>query len=233
MPDDLDPTVNIPESQTQSLPPRRLSGRRLCWPALAPRRLEHLPYTIRPLRDDARDFEGAAEVFRRGYPQLFGTGAQGFLVAETYRSLLGEGAEFMAGRHCMLVAADEADTPVAALYLKGDPLNLSVFWALAVAHPDHRRGLLRPLAEAADGVTAASGAEYAYSFAVTFHRMTQRVLHALGFEPRGVLPGAFISWSGDDLYHRETVVYMDKLYAHARGIILPDVHLIPEARRLL
>lgn len=229
---DLDPAVNRLAGLTDALPKRFLSARRFAWPAFCPRPVGGLPYTLRTLRDEPDDFAAAAQVFIRGYPQLYGTGAQVFFEPDAYPELLAGPEGFMTGRGFILVAADASDRPAGAVYLKADAPNLAVFWALTAVLPEHRRGLLAPMARAADEVTAGSGAEYAFSFAVTFHRVTQRALARVGFVPRGLLPGAFLAWSGGDVYHRETVLYMDKLYGGAESVVLPDARLIPEARWL-
>jgi hypothetical protein len=213
---------------------RRLSDRSFAWPEFPSRPAGQAgPFRVRLLRESEAEFEAVAEVFGTAYPALEGTGAGALLSANGCASLLAGPEGFMTGRARMLVVAGAGDRPVGALLLKADPPNLSIFWVVAAVRPGQRRRLLGPLVRAADELTSDSGAEYAYAYAVTHHRATQRALARIGFQGRGLLPGAFLAATGGGRYHRETVLYMDKLYGGAEDLVGGEVAVLRAFRGLL
>ena len=162
------------------------------------------------------DLEAAAELWRRAYPELYGSSHDFMLHPEEYEdrmALVETWAEDSVGKPCcMLVIQERATGRLAAgsLMTKFDQ-NLQVEWTFAGTHPEYRQmGLMGLLGDMMDWMSRASGAEYLTTFLETWHTITQGETLKIGkgWRVAGIFPGNFTRWAKDQEEYRACEVHM-------------------------
>lgn len=211
----------------KTLEMRKLSERNACWKEFGPR--DAGEFIIRELRDDQKEFRDTAETFREGFPELYGSLYDFLLYEEKYHDFLGKGTNFLRDEGYMMVAEDKKNKEIAsALYLHLFKKNLSVELSAGVVRPRYRRAsVFRKILKLADEAVTASGVEYAYGYAATFHPVSQKMLRELGFIDRGIIPGFLLVWMGDDRYYRHPTVFLDKFYNGGEKVTPTELIISP------
>ncbi len=172
--------------------------------------------TIKRLNNVSRETaETLADVWAKGFPELY-RGTFGFLLEpEWYGNLPMEGHEVFA------LETSEGHIAGSAL-LRTDSLNLSVDFTLGVVHPDFRGRLSATTAtKILDRYAEESGAELATVSVARFHTVTLKLFHKLGFRSVGILPGAIRANVDGIYYRRDSVELLYKLYRDAYRLVPP------------
>ncbi|HPZ08700.1 MAG TPA: hypothetical protein PL110_11340 [Candidatus Eremiobacteraeota bacterium] len=195
-------------------------------------------YTLRLLRESSSDFSSYALFWREAYPALEGGVVDFILKPSTYPRLFGQGKTFMKGFYAAFVFEDNKNKKIfggTLLFL--DVANRNAQAVLLAVLPEYRNRydtakFLYKYAEYYDKFVEASGVEYAWSGAVTSHKVTQKLLKHIGYKVRGIIPGMGIAAIDNTCYRRENNVYMDKFYNDGFKRTPQYMNLIPEAQRL-
>lgn len=162
------------------------------------------------------DLKAAAELWRRAYPEVYGSAHDFILFPDEYeaRMALAETWEEDSSRKpcCMLVAAEVATSRLAAatLMTKFDR-NLQIEYTFAGTDPEYRQlGLMSLLGNMMAKMVRASGAEYLTTFLETWHTITQARTLKLGqgWKIAGIFPGNFTRWAGNQQEYRACEVHM-------------------------
>jgi ribosomal protein S18 acetylase RimI-like enzyme len=168
----------------------------------------------RPLR--RADLQAAAALWRRAYPEIYGSAHDFILFPEEYEAhmALAETWEEDSRRQpcCMLVAEEVATSRLAAgtLMTKFDR-NLHIEYTFAGTDPEYRQlGLMSLRGSMMSKMVRASGAEYLTTFLETWHTITQAETLKLGhgWKIAGIFPGNFTRWAGDQPEYRACEVHM-------------------------
>jgi GNAT superfamily N-acetyltransferase len=163
-----------------------------------------------------QDIAAAAELWRRAYPEIYGSSHDFMLYPEEYegRMALVETWEADAREKpcCMLVAEEVATSRLvaASLMTKFDK-NLQIEYTFAGTHPEYRQmGLMGLLGRMMAQMCKNSGAEYLTTFLETWHTITQSetLKWGKGWQIAGIFPGNFTRWSGDQQEYRACEVHM-------------------------
>jgi len=188
------------------------------------------------------DVPQAAVLWRRAYPEIYGSQHDFLLHPEDYdhRVALLETWEqdSRAKPTCMLVAEERATQRLAAatLMTKFDA-NLEIQFSLAGTDPDFRRlGLMNLLGRLMYPMAKASGAEYLTTFLETWHTITQDLTlrPTSGWRVAGIFPGNMTRWAGGQEEYRAWEVYLYRFINNGeRYATRPrEWHLHPELQRL-
>jgi hypothetical protein len=162
------------------------------------------------------DIDAAADLWRRAYPELYGSSHDFMLYSEDYeaRMALAETWEVdsLAKPGCMLVVEEKATARLAAasLMTKFDQ-NLQIEWTFAGTHPDFRRlRLMGLLGDMMAWMSQVSGAEYLTTFLETWHTITQAETLKMGkgWRVAGIFPGNFTRWAGGQEEYRAGEIHM-------------------------
>ena len=184
------------------------------WVQPEPRESRDGRFVVRPLA--RADLEGAAELWRQAYPELYGSSHDFMLFPEEYeaRMALMETWEedSLTKPCCMLVVQEKATGRLAAasLMTKIDR-NLQIEWTFAGTHPDYRQlGLMALLGDLMDWMSEVSGAEYLTTFLETWHTITQAETLKIGkgWRVAGIFPGNFTRWTGGQQEYRACEIHM-------------------------
>ena len=184
------------------------------------------------LKRDNEDFKKSAKLWRRSFPELYGGSYDFLLYPEQYEYIFGKGNRFLKHEWFLFVIENENDL-VGASLLHMNPKNMSIEWSLAVVDSLHRnKNLFRPIVETCDDITKKSGAEYAFMYAATFHKISQKIAIDIGFTIRGVMPGFILAWMKNNMYYRHPIVYLDKFYNGGEKVSAMEMKLVPQANEL-
>jgi hypothetical protein len=193
---------------------RPIRDKRVVWTKPEPR--QHLEGRFVGRVLSRQDLPAAAELWRRAYPELYGSSHDFMLYPEDYeaRMALAETWEVDSREKpcCMLVAAEAATGKLAAatLMTKFDQ-NLQIEYTFAGTHPDYRQlGLMALLGSMMAWICQRSGAEYLTTFLETWHTITQAETLKMehGWQVAGIFPGNFTRWAGDQREYRGCAVHM-------------------------
>jgi hypothetical protein len=211
---------------------RKIKDRKIGWASFEPQR--YGSFITRPIRDDREEFQKTADMFRRGFPELYGTAYDFLLYPERYPIILGEGEGFLKGEWFLFIAEEEGSNKiVSGSLMRMLPQNMAIEWSVGARDPDYRmRGLGKFNMKIYDRFTKRCGAEYAYTFMYTAHTASQKLVREIGFVPVGIMPGFIAGWCGDDSYNRISVVWAQKFYNGAEKMVPEEMELIPEAKKL-
>ncbi len=198
----------------QSCRTRPIREKTVRWVQPEPRESRDGRFMVRPLA--RADLEGAAELWRQAYPELYGSSHDFMLFPEEYeaRMALMETWEedSLTKPCCMLVVQEKATGRLAAasLMTKIDR-NLQIEWTFAGTHPDYRQlGLMALLGDLMDWMSEVSGAEYLTTFLETWHTITQAETLKIGkgWQVAGIFPGNFTRWAGGQQEYRACEIHM-------------------------
>lgn len=215
---------------------REIEEKKVVWPKF------HLEsylgrYRARILRE--ADLEKAAELWRAGYPEVYGSNYDFVLYPERIREKVALEESWDADRYekefCMVVAEElETSRLVGAALLRKDDKNLEIEYSMITTHPDYRRqhiplGIGFAIAEK----ISESGAEYMTTFLETWHDITQKLCIRRGWKIAGIFPGRFTRWAGGNREYRGCVVYMYRFINRGEDFVTKpeEWSLAPEVRK--
>jgi len=190
---------------------RPVAPKRIVWTRLESRPLVDGRFQVKPLRRGL--FASAAALFRRAYPEIYGSPHEFLLDPEQYEKLvaLEETWEQDAQNkvYCMTVVEElAAEKVVSATLLTKYEKNLQVEYTFAATHPEYRqRDLTDELRRVTRQISYHSGAEYLTTFCETWHDITQNWCIKGGWNIAGIFPGNFVRWNGDDEEYRGCTVH--------------------------
>jgi ribosomal protein S18 acetylase RimI-like enzyme len=219
---------------------RPIGEKQVIW--VKPEPAEHLHGRFRGRPLARADIPQAVELWRRAYPEIYGSAHDFMLYPEEYEThfALAETweADARAKRHCMLVAEEAASGRLAAatMMTKFDR-NLQIEYTFAGTHPEYRGlGLMGFLGRLMSRLARASGAEYLTTFLETWHTITQG--HTLswgrGWKIAGIFPGNFTRWAGGQQEYRACEIHLYKFINDGEKYATQpeEWQLHPEVRRL-
>ena len=192
-------------------------------------------YLLRAIRNTTSDLADAAEVMRTGFAVIRDTEFDILLQAQGFSMILGDGEQFLRGDKFVLVAEEVATSKVVSLYLLSMAKKQRNCELVVIAtHEDYQnRGIGRELAYAFDKYIEACGVEMAFVWAAAEHSVTQKLMDALGFTIRAVIPGYYRIYGGDEAYRRTVEVFMQKFYGEAEKMATTQLALLPDAQKLV
>ena len=184
--------------------------------------------------------ESAAELWRRAYPEVYGSPHEFLLDPNQYEPLIAMRETWEEDSrnkvYCMSVVEEVATGKVigATLLTKFEG-NLQVEFSFAATHPDYRRrDLTDELRRFTRIIALDSGAEYFTTFCETWHDITQNWCIKGGWKIAGIFPGNFIRWNGEGEEYRGCTVHFYKFVGKgARCATRPEEwRLAPEVREV-
>jgi hypothetical protein len=153
----------------------------------------------------------AAELWRSGYPELYGSFHEFILDPGSYEDLVALDESWerdAAAKDCCMPVVVELETErvVSASMLTKVEKNLEVEFTFAATLPDYRmRDLTDELRRVTHVIAEGSGAEYFTTFCETWHPITQNWCLKGGWRVAGIYPGRFTRWNGEGEYRGCTV----------------------------
>lgn len=166
---------------------------------------------VRPLRREL--VESAAHLWRRAYPELYGSPHEFLLDPDRYEALIALEdtweEDSRSKVYCMTVVEElQTRRVVSATLLTKFERNLQVEYSFAATHPDYRQmDLMDELRRVTRKIARSSGAEYFTTFCETWHDITQNWCIKGGWKIAGIFPGNFVRWNGDDEEYRGCTVH--------------------------
>ncbi len=193
---------------------RPIREKQVTW--IKPEAKKHLKgqFVGRPL--GRADILAAAELWRRAYPEVYGSAYDFILYPEDYEARMAMAETWERDSRekscCMLVAEETASSRLAAatLMTKFDK-NLQIEYTFAGTDPEYReKGLMGLLGSMMAEMVRASGAEYLTTFLETWHTITQgeTLKPGRGWKVAGIFPGNFTRWAGGQEEYRACEIYM-------------------------
>lgn len=219
---------------------RPIRDKAVRWAKPEPRESRDGAFVVRPLA--RADFDAAAELWRRSYPEIYGSAHNFLLFPEDYQARLAVAETWeedsVTKPYCMLVIQEKATGRLAAasVMTKFDQ-NLQIEWTFAGTDPDYRQlGLMGLLGDTMEWVSQASGAEYLTTFLETWHTITQAetLKRQRGWQLAGIFPGNFTRWAKDQQEYRACEVHMYRFINDGEKYATQpeEWHLHPELQRL-
>ena len=217
---------------------RRTAGKKVIWKRFESEPFEDGRFQVKVL--SRRLIDSAALVFRRGYPEVYGSPHEFVLMPERYEELvaLDETWDEDSRRkvHCMPVVVElETDKVVAATMLTKFQKNLQVEFTFAATRPRYRLKNITQNLRAVTWKTAlASGAEYLTTFLETWHDITQKWCIKDGWRVGGIFPGNFVRWKKPDQEYRGCTVHCYRFVHHGEDYATKpeEWSLAPELKEL-
>jgi len=217
---------------------RPIGEKKVAWNRFESEPFEKGRFQVKVLSKNLID--SAASVFRKAYPEVYGSPHEFVLMSETYeeRIALDENWEEDSRRkvYCMPVVVElETNKVVAATMLTKIEKNLQVEFTFAATSPNYRNQNIMPNLRAVTWKTALySGAEYLTTFLETWHDITQKWCIKDGWQVAGIFPGNFVRWEKPDLEYRGCAVHCYRFIRNgAAYATLPEEwSLAPEFREL-
>lgn len=190
---------------------RPVSQKRVVWTRFESQPIVDGRFQVRPLRRGLID--SAAALFRRAYPEIYGSPHEFLLDPAQYERLIALEDNWEQDAktkvYCMTVVEElAAQKVVSATLLTKFEKNLQVEYTFAATHPDYRqRDLTDELRRVTRQISYRSGAEYLTTFCETWHDITQNWCIKGGWKIAGIFPGNFVRWNGDDEEYRGCAVH--------------------------
>jgi hypothetical protein len=233
------------KNMTKNIETRKIGDKKVLWPNLENHPLDSR-FCARFVSEN--DFEKAALLWKKSYPELYGSSKQYSWVfyPEEYKDkvLLKENfdSDSKSKQFCMVIVIDMENNNEfagAALYKKDDE-NLQIEFSIGGIHPDYRKGsagdkLVPMVLYYLKDIEDYSGAEYLSAFCETWHYISQYLcLKVWGWKLAGIFPGQYTRWCHDQEEYRGCTIHFYKLINGAENITtLPkDWHLLPEIESL-
>ena len=190
---------------------RDIREKKVVWPKFY---LEYFKGRFRARILKLADVDEVAEVWRIGYPEVYGSNYDFVLYPDEIKEKVALEEYWEKDKyekkHCMVVA-EEIYTKkiVACCLLTKDDKNLEIEYSMIATLSDYRMqhvplGISLAIAEK----IAESGAEYLTTFLETWHDITQKLCIRRGWKIAGIFPGRFTRWAKDNKEYRGCVVYM-------------------------
>jgi hypothetical protein len=160
-----------------------------------------------------RFIDSAAAVFRKAYPEVYGSPHEFVLMPEKYEWLIALDENWEEDRqrkvHCMPVVVDlDTGKVVAATMLTKIEKNLQVEFTFAATLPEYRlKEIMQNLRVITWKTALTSGAEYFTTFLETWHDITQNWCIKDGWQVAGISPGNVIRWKKPDQEYRGCIVH--------------------------
>ncbi|MFO7553764.1 MAG: hypothetical protein R6W88_01035 [Desulfobacterales bacterium] len=217
---------------------RPIGEKKVVWNRFESEPFEERRFQVKVLSKNFID--SAASVFRKAYPEVYGSPHEFVLMPETYeeRIALDENWAEDSRRkvYCMPVVVElETNKVVAATMLTKIEKNLQVEFTFAATRPNYRNKKIMMNLRAVTWKTALySGAEYLSTFLETWHDITQKWCIKDGWQVAGIFPGNFVRWKKPDQEYRGCAVHCYRFIRNgAAYATLPEEwSLAPEFREL-
>lgn len=217
---------------------RPIAEKKIVW-----KRFESEPFEERRFQAkvlSGRFINSAASVFRKAYPEIYGSPHEFVLMPERYeeRIALDENWEEDSRKkvYCMPVVVElETDSVVAATMLTKIEKNLQVEFTFAATRPNYRNKKIMQNLRAITWKTAlSSGAEYFTTFLETWHDITQKWCIKDGWQVAGIFPGNFVRWKKPDQEYRGCTIHCYRFVRNgeAYATMPEEWSLAPEFREL-
>lgn len=186
------------------------------------------------------DVEATAELWRQGYPEIYGSPHEFLLFPEKYAALVALretwAEDAVNKRYCVPVVEELATGRlVAAALLTKEDMNLQIEASLICTHPDYRgQHIMAGLGYAVREMIDRSGAEYVTTFLETWHDITQRIIGLGGWRVAGIFPGNFTRWQGGNREYRGCTVHVYRFVGEGEAYATrpEEWSLLPELREL-
>jgi RimJ/RimL family protein N-acetyltransferase len=229
---ELDMSRYKPFKVYEGIETRKINERRMGWVDFKPQR--YGPFLTRAIKEDKEEFEKTADMFKRSFPELYGTLYDFLLYPEQYPAILGDGEVFLKGEWFLFVTEDgRLNKIISGILFRMIPQNMAIELSVGAHDPEYRvKGLGKFNVRLFDNWMKRCGAEYAYTFLYTAHTASQKMMREAGFVPVGIMPGFIAAWCGNDSYNRASVVYAQKFYNGAEKMVPEGMELTPEAKKL-
>ena len=187
-----------------------------------------------------KHINSAATVFRKAYPEVYGSPHEFVLFPERYEELIALDETWEKDRrnkvYLMPVVVElETDKVVAVTMLTKFEKNLQVEFTFAATLPDYRlKKIMQELRAVTWKAALASGAEYFTTFLETWHDITQRWCIKDGWRVGGIFPGNFVRWKKPDQEYRGCTVHCYRFVRNGEAFTtLPEEwSLAPEFHEL-
>ena len=202
---------------------KSFKDKKMSWPIIEDKYILDNKYKLRLAKEN--DIDEICMLYREGFPDLYGNPDYDFVFwPDTLKNELQSEKEFNKGDFILIVVEKTDDKKlVGATGIKMNIGNMSINWRNGVIHHQYRgQKIFKEIMLYLDKITEGTGCEYASILAVTFHSITQKVFEELGWNIRGIFPGAVASWNYDDKYYRQYLVYFDKFYNGGEELVCPN-----------
>ncbi len=184
--------------------------------------------------------DSAAAVFRKAYPEVYGSPHEFVLMPERYKERIALDENWAEDSrkkvYCMPVVVElETDKVVAATMLTKIEKNLQVEFTFAATRPNYRNKYIMQNLRAITWKTAlSSGAEYFTTFLETWHDITQKWCIKDGWQVAGIFPGNFVRWKKPDQEYRGCAIHCYRFVRNgeAYATMPEEWSLTPEFREL-
>ena len=213
---------------------KSMTEKKLVWPKIDKKYILENKYVLRPIEED--EIEEIVQVYREGLPEVYGNYEfDSILWSDRLSKELQNDKGFMKGDVLSIVAEKLDDQKlVGSVMIKMSHENMSIYLEHGVVRPGYRgQKIFKELCTYCDKIIENTGTEYASALAVTFHSATQKVLESLGWNTRGIFPGAIAIWNHEDKYYRHSLVYFDKFYNDGEELVPKDMELTPKITSVL
>ncbi|RLI74146.1 hypothetical protein DRO97_06290 [Archaeoglobales archaeon] len=205
---------------------REIREKKVVWPKFYLESYFNGRFRARILR--LADVDEVAEVWRAGYPEVYGSNYDFVLYPDEIIEKVALEEYWEKDRyekkHCMVVAEEISSKKiVASSLLTKDDKNLEIEYSMITTHPDYRMqhipmGIGLAIAEK----IAESGAEYMTTFLETWHDITQKLCIRRGWKIAGIFPGRFTRWIRNNKEYRGCVVYMYRFINGEEYVTKPE-----------
>lgn len=221
---------------------REIKEKKVTWPDFGAVTLPDGRFRTRKIKRD--EVEEVAEVWRRSYPEVYGSEYEFVLFPEEYEDKIALAETWDRDRTekdcCVLVIEDiETDDLAGAFLMIKRDKNLEIEMSMLGVCPEYReKGIMRNIGEFGlriDEMLEESGAEYLTGFLETWHDITQRsLIKQEGWKIAGIFPGHFTRWCGDQREYRACEVRMYKFIGDGeKHSTKPEEwNLAPEVKRV-
>ena len=184
--------------------------------------------------------DSAASLFRKAYPEIYGSPHEFVLMPERYEGLIAldeDWKEDSRSRVCCMPVVVELETErvVAATMLTKIEKNLQLEFTFAATSPEYRlKDIMLNLRVVTWKTALASGAEYLTTFVETWHDITQKWCIKDGWQIAGIFPGNFVRWKDPDQEYRGCTIHCYYFLANVEEYATrPDEwSLAPELKEL-
>ncbi len=213
---------------------KSMKEKKIVWPKINKKYILGGNYVLRLIEEN--EIEEIVQVYRESLPEVYGNFEyDSILWPERLSKELKNENGFMKGDVLLIVVEKLNEKKlIGALMLKKSDQNMSIYWEHGAILPEYRgQKIFKDLCIYCDKITEDTGTEYASGLAVTFHNASQKVLESLGWNTRGIFPGAVILWNHEDKYYRQSLIYFDKFYNGGEDLVPKDMELTPKIKTVM
>lgn len=186
-------------------------------------------FVLREIKNEKQDLIETALVFREGFQVIKGSEFDILFDPDGVQAMAGGNNEnFNRGENkIFVIESTDQKKIVSCFILRMMKRMRNVEWLVVVSNDKKNPRITLKFAKSLDEYIGRCGVEMAFAWTNVIHIVTQLGLFKMGYKFRGIAPGMYRIWAGENNFRRTIELFAQKFYNGADKMITKDIKLLP------